>query len=348
MSDLLPSGGYEELLTDLRRIIVGGRGQAVAAVNAAMVNTYWKIGERIVRQEQAGHERAAYGEQVLALLGRTLSQEFGRAFGERNLYFMRQFYLAYPILNALRSELSWTHYRILMRLDPDRRSFYEQLCVTGRWSSRELERQIASMLFERAALSRRPEALAEGLPGAPAPATVDQVFHDPYLLDFLDLQDTFSERDLEAALIHNIERFLLELGAGFCFLARQKRITIGDEDYYIDLVFFHRYLRCLVLVDLKIGSFETADAAQMKLYLNWTRQHDQQEGEADPVGLILCGSRNEQVVELLLADPRSSMDQRIKVAQYLLLQSEAALKERLAHLNAVYEQARAEGREHAD
>jgi predicted nuclease of restriction endonuclease-like (RecB) superfamily len=253
---------------------------------------------------------------------------------------MRQFSLAYPNANALRSELTWTHYRRLMQLpDPAQRAFYERLAATGRWSSRELERQIDSLLYERVGLSRKPEALAGSLPQPDRALTpYDEAFRDPYVLDFLGLEDTFSEKDLEAALVRNIEKFLLELGSDFCFVGRQRRLTIGGEDYYVDLVFFNRRLRALVLVDLKIGKLSPADIAQMKLYLNWARRYDRQEGENDPIGLILCGSQNEQVVELLLTDPLDSVDERIKVSRYLLLDSQDALKERLARISAAYEQ----------
>jgi len=232
------------------------------------------------------------------------------------------------------------HYRTLMRLPVERRAFYERLGATGRWSSRELERQINSMLFERTGLSTRPEELASSLPqpGRP-PASYDEAFRDPYLLDFVGLSGAFSERDLEKRLVDNIEKFLLELGRGFCFVGRQQRLPIGDKDYYVDLVFYHRYLRAPVLVDLKIGELEPADIAQMQLYLAWTRQHDHEEGESDPIGLILCGYKDNAVIELLLADPNSGPDKRIKVAQYLLLDSQDALKERLLWLSAAYDEA---------
>lgn len=331
---------FNSLLNDLRSIIGTGRGRAAAAINSEMVATYWQIGERIVMEEQNGALRAAYGERALDRLGQVLSAEFGRGFNERSLRNMRQFYMAYPIRSTLRTELTWSQYRTLMRLpDPDRREFYARMAISGRWSSRELERQIGSMLYERAALSRRSDKLAAELPTRGSALTqYDATFRDPYILDFLGLDDTYSERDLEAALIRNIERFLLELGSDFCFMGRQRRLTVGDEDYYVDLVFYHRGLRCLVLVDLKIGSFSPADAAQMKLYLNWARLHDKREGEEDPIGLILCGSKNEQVVELLLSDPANSIDERIRVSQYLLLNSEEAIKERLALISEAYEQ----------
>ncbi len=335
---------YAALLADLRAIITSGRGRAATAVNVELVLTYWSVGERIVREEQGGAARAAYGTGLLARLGHILGAEFGRGFAEVSLQNMRRFYLAYPISSALRRELTWTHYRTLMRLDTDeRRAFYERMAITGRWSSRELEKQINSMLYERVGLSRRPEELAASLPhpNRPvAPSDYGEAFRDPYVLDFLGLDGAFSERDLEAALVSHIERFLLELGHGFCFVGRQQRLPIGDKDYYVDLVFYHRFLRAPVLLDLKIGEIVPADIAQMQLYLAWTRQHDHAEGEADPIGLILCGSKDSAVIELLLADPDSSPDKRIKVAQYLLPDSQEALRQGLARIGAAYDEAR--------
>jgi len=329
---------YSRLLDDVRAIIAAGRGRAAAAINRELVATYWAVGERIVREEQGGAARAAYGERVLTQLGRVLGQEFGRGFGERSLRHMRQFYLAYPMRNALRSALGWTHYRALMRLpDPEQREFYGRLAATGRWSSRELDRQVNSRLFARVGLSRQAGDLAASLPGPAAgdvALTPADAFKDPYILDFLGLEDTYSERDLETAILRNIERFLLELGSDFCFVARQRRLAIDGEDYHIDLVFYHRSLRCLVLVDLKLGAFAPADAAQMQLYLEWTKRHDRREGEEEPIGLILCGSRGEEVVELLL----SSQTNRMRVAQYLLPEDTAALKARLAQITAAYEE----------
>jgi predicted nuclease of restriction endonuclease-like (RecB) superfamily len=339
---MLPSAdaAYEAVLRDLRSIIVAGRRRAAEAINTEMVSTYWRMGERIVQGEQAGKERAGYGERLLAHLGRALSHEFGRGYTERSLQNIRQFYLTYPIPSAVRTELAWTHYRTLMRLPEAQRDFYGHMAVSGRWSSRELERQIGSMLYERTGLSRKPETLVASLPqpGRP-PSSADEFFRDPYILDFLGLEDTFSEKDLEAALVRNIEQFLLALGADFCFVGRQRRLTIGGEDYYVDLVFYHRRLKALVLVDLKIGTLSHAGVSQMKLYLNWTRRYDRQEGENEPVGLILCGAKNEQVIELLLADPADRIDERLRVAQYLLLDQQEALKARLAHIRAAYDQA---------
>ena len=349
MSDTPPvpavgDDAYAALLADLRAIIALGRGRAAAAINTEIVATYWNIGERLVREEQQGAERAGYGEEVLERIGRILAAEHGRGFSYRSLANMRQFYLAYPNVSALRTELTWTHYRSLMRLDSaERRAFYERMAVTGRWSSRELDKQVNSMLYERVGLSRRPAEMAASLPHPTRPVTPSdygEAFRDPYVLDFLGLDGAFSERDLEAALVSHIERFLLELGHGFCFVGRQRRLPIGDKDYYVDLVFYHRFLRAPVLLDLKIGELEPGDIAQMQLYLAWTRQHDHAEGEADPIGLILCGSKDSAVIELLLADPDSSPDKRIKVAQYLLPDSQEALKAGLARIGAAYDEAR--------
>jgi len=200
---------YDALLVDLRAIISAGRGRAAAAVNAEIVATYWRIGERLVRAEQGGTERAGYGEEVLERVGRILAAEHGRGFSYRSLANMRQFYLAYPNVSALRTELTWTHYRSLMRLDSaERRAFYERMAVTGRWSSRELDKQVTSMLYERVGLSHRPEELAAPLPhpNRPgAPSEYGEAFRDPYVLDFLGLDGAFSERDLETALVSHIE-----------------------------------------------------------------------------------------------------------------------------------------------
>ncbi len=332
---------FAQLVADVRGIIEAGQGRVAAAINSEMVQTYWRIGERIVQEEQRGEKRAAYGERVLTHLGQQLGREFGRGFTKRSLEMMRQFYLTYPKANALRAQLTWTQYRILMRLDEDRRSFYERAAAAHRWSSRELERQINSKLAERAAAAYTPGQGLPKLPEGTGPLTYDETFRDPYVLDFLQLVDPYSEKDLEGALVRHIEQFLLELGSDFAFMARQKRITIGGQDYYIDLLFYHRGLRCPVIIDLKLGAMTPADIAQMKLYLNWTRKYDMREGESEPIGLILCGSKDEQVIELLLGDAETTVDERIKVAQYLLHDAQGALKRRLAQMSEAYNAARA-------
>jgi predicted nuclease of restriction endonuclease-like (RecB) superfamily len=239
----------------------------------------------------------------------------------------------------VRSQLTWTHYRILMRLPEEQREFYERGAIAGRWSSRELERQINSLLAERTVMSRKPlETMQRAL--AERPLLEGEVFKNPYILDFLGLQEPYNERDLEEALVRHIEKFLLELGTGFAFMGRQKRLTLDGVDYYVDLVFFHRKLRAQVFVDLKMGKLAPADVSQMKLYINWARKYDKEEWENDPIGLILCGSQSSQVIELLLSDSTDSTDQRIKVAQYLLLDAQETLKEHLAQMSVAWEEAR--------
>lgn len=322
---------YEALLSDVRGIIAGARQQAVAAVNSAMVEAYWRIGERIVLAEQKGAERAGYGEQLLVRLGSALAHEFGRGFSERSLRNMRQFYQAYQIRSELRTELSWTHYRTLMRLPAEIRDFYERLAISNRWSSTQLEHEIGRRLHERIAMPGKPEELLATLPmPRPEALTYEEAFKDPYILDFLGLKGAYTERDLESALIANMERFLLELGAGFMFVGRQQRITIGGEDFHVDLVLYHRRLRCIVLVELKMGNFKPADMGQMRLYLEWFKRYDKEPGEADPVGLILVSSGNQQVVEMMVSDP----NQRIQVSQYLTTSDQQAIREHLARMAA--------------
>src|SRR5581483_4687188 len=207
------------------------------------------------------------------------------------------------IVSALRTQLGWTHFRQIIALDdPLKRDFYAEMCRVERWSTRALEKKIGSMLFERTALSKKPEKLIRQELAAlrtENKLTPDLVFRDPYVLDFLGLEDTYAEQDIEAAILREIESFILELGAGFCFMARQKRMQIDDQDYHLDLLFYHRKLRRLVAIDLKLRNFEAADKGQMELYLNWLKHHESEPGEAEPLGIILCAGKRQQHVELL-------------------------------------------------
>jgi predicted nuclease of restriction endonuclease-like (RecB) superfamily len=248
-----------------------------------------------------------------------LSAGFGRGFTDKNLRHMLRFAETFPdreIVSALSRQLAWTHFRSLIYLhDPLKRDFYAEMCRIERWNTRTLEKKIGGMLFERTALSRKPEQLAreELLRLRDEDRLMpDLVFRDPYVLDFLQLQDSYSEKDLEAAILREIEAFILELGVGFTFVARQKRITIDNEDYYIDLLFFHRKLRRLVAVELKLDAFRAADKGQMELYLRWLDEYEKEPGEESPLGLILCAGKSEKHVELLQLD-RSG----IRVATYL-------------------------------
>ncbi len=302
-TDLAP--GTAALALDIGRMIENARAQVAQTANAALTTLYWQIGTRI-RQDVLQEQRAEYGAEIVATLGRQLDTRFGRGFGEKALRHMLRFAEAFPdfeIVSALRRQLSWTHFKQLIYLDdPLKRDFYAEMCRIEGWSTRLLQKKVDSMLYERTALSRKPEKLIreelDGLRKADE-LTPELVLQDPYLLDFLGLRDTFSEKDLESALLREIERFLLELGAGFAFLERQKRITLDGDDYYIDLLFFHRRLRRLVVVELKIGDFKPADSGQVELYLRWLDRHDRQPGEEAPLAIILCAGKKEETIEIL-------------------------------------------------
>jgi predicted nuclease of restriction endonuclease-like (RecB) superfamily len=306
------------LLDDLRLLIRQARAGVAQAVNSALVLLYWEVGQRI-RVEVLKEKRAAYGEEILPTLSAKLVAEFGDGFSARNLSRMIQFAEVFPnreIVAALSRQLGWSHFVEIIPLpDPLQRDFYAEMCRVERWSVRTLRAKVQSMLFERTALSRKPAELASQELARLREEdilTPDLVFRDPYLLDFLGLADTYSEKDLEAAILRELESFILELGAGFAFIDRQKRIIIDGKDFWIDLLFYHRPLRRLVAIDLKIGPFEAQDKGQMELYLRWLEKHEMQPHEETPLGLILCADKGEEQVELLRLDQSG-----IHVASYL-------------------------------
>jgi len=290
---------------DIRELILGAREAVAQTVNAGLTTLYWQIGTRI-RQDVLKEKRAEYGAEIVSALGRQLGAEFGRGFGERNLFRMVRFAEVFPdfkIVSALRTQLGWTHFRQIIAMDdPLKRDFYAEMCRIERWSTRTLAKKIQSMLFERTALSRKPDKLIrqelEAL-RAEDKLTPELVFRDPYILDFLGLKDTYAEKDIESAILREVESFILELGTGFAFVERQKRMQIDDRDYYLDLLFYHRKLRRLVAIELKMGDFEAGDKGQMELYLGWLKRYECEPGEAEPLGLILCAGKSEQHVELL-------------------------------------------------
>src|SRR6185437_2952687 len=310
--------GTAQLLSDLSQLIDSTRQRVARTVNAELVLMYWKIGARI-RQHVLGEERAAYGEQIVSTLSRQLSAGYGSGFSRQNLFHMIRFVEAWPDETEaaeLAQHMGWSHFKEILYLDnPVQRRFYAQMCRVERWSVRTLRDRVRRMLFERTAISKQPETLIhrelEQLRETDR-VTPDLVFRDPYLLDFLGLADAFSERDLEAAILRDIERFLLELGTDFGFLARQKRMTIGDQDYYLDLLFYHRGLARLVAIELKLGRFEASYKGQMELYLRWLDKYERKPGEEQPLGLILCSDKKEEHIELLELGKSG-----IHVAQYL-------------------------------
>lgn len=320
------------VLAEVRSLILEGRQQAARRVNAGLTLLYWRVGDRI-RREILRKKRATYGAEIVSALGRRLEEEFGRGFADKNLRRMVQFSEVFPdpgIVVSLIRQLTWTHFIALIPLkDPLQREFYAEMCRIEHWSVRELRSRIDSMLYERTALSKKPaklieedlKALREG-----DRLTPDLVFRDPYVLDFLGLRDTYTEQDLESAMLREIESFLLELGAGFAFVERQKRITLDGDDYHMDLLFYHRRLRRLVVIELKIGDFKPADVGQMELYLRWLDRHERQNGEERPIGLILCAGKKRETVEVLELEPRG-----IHVAEYLTELPPRKLLERRLH-----------------
>jgi predicted nuclease of restriction endonuclease-like (RecB) superfamily len=288
------------------------------AVNAELSLLYWQVGQRIHR-DILGSQRAGYGEAVVPELARQLSAAYGRGWGVRHLRLCIRFAQSYPeaaIVHTLCAELSWSHLRLIAAVDnPLKRDFYAELCRLERWSVRQLQERLQSLLFERSALSRQPEETirhelqALRLEEAPSPALL---LKDPYVLDFLGLNDRYLERDLEDAILRELEQFLLELGAGFSFVARQKRLQIDNDDFYIDLLFYNRKLRRLVAVELKIGDFRPEYKGQMELYLRWLARHEQEPGENPPLGIILCTGKKQEQIELLELDKSG-----IHVAEYL-------------------------------
>jgi predicted nuclease of restriction endonuclease-like (RecB) superfamily len=308
----------KDLLNDVRALIAAAEAQVAVALNSTLVALYWRIGQRI-REDVLGRERAEYGGQVIRSLAKTLSAEFGRGFSARNLFRMVQFAEVIPdedIVSSLMTQLTWTHIVHLVTIDdPLKRDFYIQLCRVERWSGRTLRDKMQRLTYERTALSRKPEEVIEkelaNLRETDV-LTPDLVFRDPYFLDFLGLTGLYDEKDIEQAILRELEAFILELGSDFAFLARKKRISIDSEDYYLDLLFFHRGLNRLVAIDLKLGKFQAADKGQMELYLRWLEKHEMRPTEAPPIGLILCADKSEEHVELLRLE-----ESGIRVAQYL-------------------------------
>ena len=312
-------GGYPVLLQEISALLDEARRSAVRSVNTILTAAYWEIGRRIVKFEQGGRKRADYyGEEILDKLVKDLQQRFGRGFGRSNLFQMRAFYLAYsniiqtpsgqsksPNLQRLITlfPLSWSHYvRLLSVKNPDARHFYESQALRNGWSIRQLDRQIGSLFFERTILSKKKAAVIKkgAKPKSNDVLTPEEEIKDPYILEFLNLKDEYSENDIEEALILHLEKFLLELGGDFTFVGRQKRLRVGDAWFRVDLIFYHRRLHCLIIIDLKTGEFTHADAGQMHLYLNYAKEHWTHEDENPPVGLILCTKKDAAVAKYAL------------------------------------------------
>jgi predicted nuclease of restriction endonuclease-like (RecB) superfamily len=322
----------DQLLGDIRALIESAREQTARAVNSALVGLYWHIGKRI-RQDVLHDKRAEYGEKIVKALSVKLTVEYGRGYTEKGLRRMMQFaerFTDEQIVATLSRQLSWSHLvEILPLNDPLKRDFYAELCRLERWNVRTLRHKISHLLAERTNVSKKPDDLiAQDLAALRDEdrMTPDLVFRDPYFLDFLGLTGKYAESDLEHTILRELEAFILELGSDFAFVARQKRISVDSEDYYLDLLFYHRRLRRLVAIDLKLGKFKTADKGQMELYLRWLARYDTRPGEEPPLGLILCAEKSEEHVELLELD-----NSGIRVAQYLTELPARELLEKTLH-----------------
>ncbi len=348
------TANYEATLAEVVELLESAHGAAARSVNAIMTATYWEIGRRIVECEQSGQERAEYGTSLIEKLSVDLTNQFGRGFSKSNLAQMRRFYLDYQIFQTEsgksgeldfytatnRFPLPWSHYvRLLSVKDPDARTFYEKEALRGGWTEKQLKRQISTLFYERTLQSRNKAAMLKKAAKQTPEDTVTSVeaIRSPFILEFLGLKDEYSENDLEEALINKLQHFLLELGSEFAFVGRQQRLRIGDEWYKIDLLFFHRVLRCLIIIDLKLGSFSHADAGQMNMYVNYAREHWMYPGENPPVGLILCTQKDEAVAHYALGGLPNILAAEYKVKlpnkEVLAAQIEEARKTLESHLS---------------
>ena len=352
-TDIVAAGDYNYLLTSISDLLNNTKNLVIRQVNNIIVLTYWNIGRYIIEYEQKGKDRAKYGSELLKKLSNDLKIEFGRGFSVDNLEAMRKFYIVYPQLQKSEtvsrklpksvsvsrisseidekrfksfSELSWSHFRTLIRIDDNnKRSFYEIEIAKNNWSVRELKRQINSMLYERIAVSKDKKGVKELAKHGEIIEKPEDAIRDPYVLEFLGLKEEsiYTEKRLESALIDNLQNFLIEMGRGFTFVARQKRLSINNEHYYIDLVLFKRILKCLVLIDLKLGKFDHIDVGQMNFYLNYFKKNEVLDGENMPIGLILCADKDDVFVEYALG----GLSNKIFASRYrLALPTEQELK----------------------
>lgn len=329
---------FNVVYKDIQQILNTARNSAYRAVNFAMVQAYWQIGKIIVEQEQRGKERAEYGKALISELSKRLSTEYGKGFTERNIRNMRTFYTLFPKWHAVRAELTWTHYRLLLKIErDDSRNFYLNEAINSNWSTRELERQISSLLFERITLSKDKKEIRKLSSEGQILKNPEDIIKDPYILEFLGMKEDNKhiERDLESVLIERLKIFLLELGKGFSFIARQKRITVDNDHYYVDLVFYNYILKCFVLIDLKVGKLTPRDIGQMDFYVRYFEKEEKNNEDNPTVGLILCSDKNETMIKYTLLNNK----QGVFASKYkLYLPTEEELKKELTQERRVLEQ----------
>ena len=305
----------EESYKIIRNSVLTAQSKVYTVVNSAMVQAYWEIGQEI-HKACGENDRAEYGKKLLEYLSEQLTSEFGKGFTVTNLKYMRQFYRAFPNRHTLCDELSWSHYRLLMRVENEKtRSFYAEECVKSGWSVRQLERQIGTFYYERLLASQDKEAVAKEI-GLPEKVEPKNIIRDPYVLEFLGLEGktSFYEKDLEQAIIDHLQKFLLELGRGFSFVARQQKITFDGRHFFIDLVFYNYILKCFVIIDLKLGDLTHQDIGQMQMYVNYYTKEKMNEGDNPPIGIILCSDKSDTLVKYTLPEGKH----QIYTSKYML------------------------------
>ena len=305
------------IFEEVKKVLQEARNKVYKTANNAMVEAYWNIG-RIIVEKQSGNEKAEYGAALLKNLSKEMTKEFGKGFTLTNLKYMRQFYLTFPKSHALSDQLSWTHYRLLMRVENENaRNFYIEEAIKSNWSTRQLERQITTLFYERILSSKNKEKVSQEIYKLePKKNLPEDIIKDPYVLEFLGLPENidFLEKNLEQSLINHLQKFLLELGRGFSFVARQKRITFDGRHFYIDLVFYNYILKCFVLIDLKVGDLTHQDLGQMQMYVHYFQEEMMNEGDNPPIGIVLCAAKSDSIVKYTL--PKG--EKQIFASKYML------------------------------
>lgn len=328
----LETGKYNELLSNIASTWQQARENAVRAINVELVKANWEIGRNVVEFEQFGNEKATYGSSLLTNLARDLKVKYGKGFSKSNLYLCRQFYIKYPIFQTLSGKLSWSHYAELLTVSDDlSRKFYEQQTIHENWSFREMKRQINSALFQRLALSKNKEEVLSMAEKGQEIQKPSDIIKDPYVFEFLELSKgtIIKERGLEKKLTENLQKFLLELGKGFSFVAKQYKITVDNEHNFIDLIFYHRILKCFVLIDLKVRKVKHQDIGQMNFYLNYFKEEENTEGDNEPIGIIIAADKHEFLVKYATG----GLSNKIFVSKYqLYLPDQKLLEEKIKEI----------------
>ena len=322
---------YSNLIDSIGDLLSIARQTSYKQINNLLVRTNWEIGRQIVEFEQKGQEKAEYGSNLLNILSRDLTSKYGKGFSRRNVLDMRRFYICFSIWQTVSAELSWSHYSTIISVGNElARSFYEKQCINEKWSVRELRRHIDTALFERIALSKKPDEVYLISKKGLVVSSPDDLIKDPYVFEFLNIPKPYkiSEKVLESKLIENLQKFILELGKGFAFIARQYRIPISNDNFYVDLVFYHRILKCFVLIDLKIGKANHQDIGQMNMYLNYFKAEESEPDDNEPIGIILAADKNDVLIEYALG----GISNKLFISKYkLYLPDKKQLEEKIKY-----------------